>query len=81
MSNCYDLVLAVCVCIMSIEAPCVFVSVCVPLRLCEWRGDVHSFVPAGSLSRGGGADLYWRDNPGSGAPSQGGCHSFQLYYF
>lgn len=72
--------ICVCVifCIMSIQAPCVFVCVC-EYRLCEWRGDVHSFVPAGSLSWGGGADLYRGNNPGSGAPAQGGCCSFQLY--
>lgn len=42
-------------------------------RLCERRRDVHSLVPARSLSRGGGADLYRRNNLSSGAPTQGGC--------
>lgn len=61
---------------MSIQAPCVFVCVC-ECRLCERRGDVHSFVSAGSLFRGGCADLYRGNNPGPGAPAQGGCLSFQ----
>lgn len=46
-------------------------------RLCEWRGDVHSFVPARSFSRGGSTDLYWGNHPGSGASAQGGRGSSQ----
>lgn len=60
---------------MSTEAPCVCVC-----RLCEWRGVVYSFVPARSLSWGGRADLYWGNNPGSGASAQGGwCFLFLVY--
>lgn len=52
------------------KLPSVFVCV-YEYRLCEWWRDVYSFVPAGSLFRGGSADLYWGDNSCSGAPAQG----------
>lgn len=73
--------MCVCVvlCIMSIQAPCVFVCVC-EYRLCERWGDVHSFVPAGSLSRRGSTDLYWRNNSGSRTLAQGEDYCFQFLH-
>lgn len=71
--------MCVCVvlCIMSIQVPCVFVCVC-EYRLRERWGDVHSFVPAGSLSRRGSTDLYWRNNSGSRTLAQGEDYCFQF---
>lgn len=72
-----------CICVifvLHVFKPPVYLFVC-ECRLRERRGDVYSFVPAGSLSRGSRADLYWGNNPGSGAPAQGGFHSFSLWNF
>lgn len=66
--------------VLHVFKPPVYLFVC-ECRLREWRGDVYSFVPAGSLPRGSRADLYWGNNPGSGAPAQGGFHSFSLWNF
>lgn len=72
-----------CICVifvLHVFKPPVYLFVC-ECRLRERRGDVYSFVPAGSLSWGSRADLYWGNNPGSGAPAQGGFHSFSLWNF
>lgn len=72
-----------CICVifvLHVFKPPVYLFVC-ECRLRERRGDVYSFVPAGSLSWGSRADLYWGNNPGSGAPAQGGFHSFSRWNF